>query len=126
MPEQLPPLEWVTLVVEVARTQRLADVQTKANRWLIETSVREVILLKVSKHGNRLRAQLYRQGAANPVQNLVFHGNHCTALGQQLLHISLASVFPGGVPAVLTAAHPRGTIDIDLFPVKQAILEALQ
>jgi hypothetical protein len=51
---------------------------------------------------------------------------HFTARRQQSLQISLASVFPGGVHAALTAAHPGGTIDIDLFPVKQAISEALQ
>jgi hypothetical protein len=54
-----------------------------------------------------------------------FGGNNCTALGQCILHISVGSIFGGAanIPAPVAAAYAAGIADLDLFPVKEAILD---
>jgi len=118
---------WVTLVIEVKRWQSLQSVRNKARRWLNETTCLEVVIISISPQRRSLRAEVWQAGAAaNPVQSLPFGGNHCTALGQQVMQITLASIFGGAVyvPPAVVAAFPAGTIPIDLYPVKQAILAA--
>jgi len=126
-PRNVPPgtpQNWVTLVVEIGFYRTMLYLQRKANRWLTETSCNEVILIKVSIRRRRMSAEVWRRAAGNPVQQLRFDGMNCTALGQQVLQISLASIFPGIVPPAVIALYPMGTLPVDLFPIKQAIERA--
>jgi len=121
---------WVTLVIEITRSAVLAQAQAKALRWIAETPCMEVVLISFSPQGNILRAWVYRQGApANPIQGPVNFGG-VAALGVAQLQISLASVFGGAahIPPAVAAAHPGvpPALVLDLFPIKQAILHALQ
>jgi len=127
----LPPQDgtteenFVTVVIEVASSVPLADVQEKAQRWLTETSCREVIVIKMSKNFHKLLAFLYRYPHLNPVQSLNFGGHRCTGLGQRILRLSLISLFGGLaalVPPAIALQFPTLAIPIDLWPVKQAIL----
>lgn len=123
-PANITQQNFITLVVEIGHSVRMGQLENKANRWLAETSCREVVIFKLSPSAHKLRARVYQAGAVNPVQSLNFGGGHCTALGQQILQLSTASLFAGvaNVPVAVTAAYPGGTFDVDLFPVKQAIL----
>jgi len=128
----LPPQDgtseenFVTVAVEVARSVPLADVQEKAQRWLTETSCREVIVIKISNNFHKLLAFLYRYSHLNPVQSLNFGGHHCTGPGQRIVRLSLISLFGGLaslVPAAIAYQFPTLILPIDLWPVKQAILQ---
>jgi len=130
-PAGITRTNWVTLVIEVTRSAALLRTQHKALRWITETSCREVIVISFSPQGQSLRAFVYRQGAAaNPVQAVQFGNAHCLALGQVVLQIQLASIFGGAanIPVAVAGnpAYVGGMFPIDLFPVKTAILNALQ
>jgi len=115
-------------VIEVTQSQAIGIAQQKALRWINETSCLEVILISFSAQGQNLCAFVYCSGpAANPVQTVQFGGGHCTALGQVQLQIQLASIFEVAalIPAAVAAANPGRVLNIDLFPIKQAILNAL-
>jgi len=132
-PNRAPPAgvtreNWVTLVIEIAYRQSFPAAEAKALRWLNETSCREVIVIGISALGNSMRACVYRRGApANPVQGPIqFAAGHCLNAGQAgfQLQISLNSIC-GGAAHVPAEGAAGGFVNIDLFPLQQAILTAL-
>eukprot|EP01127_Copromyxa_protea_P006546 TRINITY_DN164_c0_g1_i2.p1 TRINITY_DN164_c0_g1~~TRINITY_DN164_c0_g1_i2.p1 ORF type:complete len:137 (-),score=8.33 TRINITY_DN164_c0_g1_i2:348-758(-) len=86
-PAAITKAHFVTLVVEVGCSVPVSTLTNKANRWLAETTCQEVVLIKVSQQGNRLRGFIHRAGAVNPVQPVNFSGANCTTVGQLFLHI---------------------------------------
>jgi len=135
-----PPLltvaNWVTLVIEVTASGTLAAAERKARCWLTETSCQQVILIAFSPTGQSLRAWVYHPpvvvgGAIVAAQGPIPFGA-IAGLGVATLQIPLATLFGGAVhipaafPAAVLPAIGAGNLMFDLFPVKQAILRALQ
>lgn len=104
------------VIFELAYSEELAHVQTKALRWLSPlTTVQQVVVFKVGYEplpggGRELLAFNYIRGAANPVQSIDFSfpAHHLAAAGAagMQIHMPLPCVFfgvPGGAPAGLAA-----------------------
>jgi len=94
---------------------------------LTETSCLEVIIIKLSPKFRRIRAYVFRYpNIDEPVQCLRFKRGECTALGQQVIDISLASLFAAEnlVPADLNVKFPTGFLPLDLFPMIEALNRA--
>jgi hypothetical protein len=124
-PVGTPMAYWVTLVFEVGYSQPIPDLRNKATRWLTETAtVNEVVIIHISRQRTVMWAEQYRRGAVNPLVHIDFGGNLCTALGQCVLHLPLASIFGGAIIPPALQGLPGLLVDIDLFTIKQAIMRA--
>lgn len=119
------------VIVEVAVSQTLAAVLSKAAAWVgPDTTVQQAIVVKVGDardgRARELHAYSYVRGAANPVQTIDFsiplHAAVAPGYPAMQLHVPLAGLFfqaAGGVPAGL--ADP---LDVDFFFVQQAAASA--
>ena len=116
------------VILEVAYSEELEHVQTKARLWLGPlTTVQQVIVIKVGYEalpggGRELQAFSYIRGAANPVQSidLSYPAHQLAAAGTagMQLHIPIRSLYagvPGGAPAGLA---PQA---LDLFWIQRIV-----
>lgn len=61
----------LVLVLEIGYSQSMASLRKKAQRWLSETSAREVILIDIGPRAERLVGEIWRRDAVqNPVQEV--------------------------------------------------------
>jgi Uma2 family endonuclease len=116
------------VVIEVAVSQSLEDVQRKARDWLgPTTTVQQVLVFKVGTAlvggARQLHADSYIRGNDDPVQTIDFSipGHAILATGNLAMqlrvpHACLYFQVPGGPPAVLT-----DPLFVDLYYVQQAV-----
>lgn len=119
---------WPNLIIEVAYTQSLQDVEKKAFRWLRQANdyygVQQVIIIEIGANprqdGTRtMRAFRYQRNSANnPVESVDFRDGN----GPAELSIPSRSLFhPWEVPEGFGEA-----ITIDLLLVRKAIVDAFK